>query len=153
MADLKHYFFYSKNLAIGPSGKVIPYPDSKFGYVIESKSASSLSDNSNTIWYGPYLTLEPGHYKVTISLMGKALNKTVMPTPLLYMNSNGFGGPTYYSETVYSSQLSSTHWTNFTFFINVQKPYPLTEFRGYLVYNGLGTYGQLMLNYIEVEYQ
>ena len=149
----KHYFFYSKNLAIGSSGKIISYPNSKFGYVIESSPANNLSGNGHTIWYGPYLTLEPGHYKVVISLMGKALNKTVVPVPLLYMNSNGFGGPTYYSETIYSSQLSSTQWTNFTFLINVQKPYPLTEFRGYLVHNGLVVYGQLMLNYIEVEYQ
>ena len=145
-------YFYSKNLAIGPSGRIAPYNDSMFGSVIQSNPANNLSGNGHTIWYGPYFTFEPGYYKVIISLRGGTYKKTSNNLPILYMNSNGFEGPSYYSIYIYSSQLSNRTWTALSFLIRINEPYPLTEFRGYLDYNDSGAYGWVMLNYIEVIY-
>ena len=145
-------YFYSKNLAVGPSGRIAPYKDSMFGSVIQSDPTNNLSGNSHTIWYGPYFTFEPGYYKVIISLRGGTYKKSSNNLPVLYMNSNGFRSQTYYSLNVYSSQLSSQTWTTFSFLIQINEPYPLTEFRGYLGYNDSGAYGWVMLNYIEVFY-
>jgi uncharacterized membrane protein len=144
-------FFYSKNLAIGASGKIVKYNGSRFGTVIESSPAANLSGNGANIWYGPYVTLYPGAYKAIISLRGGAYTQNHHPVPILFMNSNGYGSPTYYQTTIYSNQLSSNRWTNFTFYFNVTEPYPLTEFRGYIYYFENKALGFVILNYIEVE--
>jgi len=147
----KDYFFYGKMLSIGESGHVVKLPGSRFGYVIESRPALNLSGNGHAIWYGPYRTFEPGKYRVTISLEGGNYNNSTSNNPILYMNSNGYEGPTYYSATIYASQLSSISWKEFNFTINITKPFPLTEFRGYLDYNESGAFGYVYLNYIEVQ--
>jgi uncharacterized membrane protein len=147
------YYFYGKNLAIGMSGEVVKYNDSMFGYVIESHKATNLSNpDFANIWYGPYYTFLPGNYTVTISLKGGLYN-TSLPssTPLLYMDSKGWGSPYYYRTIITAGQLSSTSWTNITFNISISEPFPNTEFRGYLQYTNGVPNGYIILNYIEVK--
>ncbi|MGA7923619.1 MAG: DUF2079 domain-containing protein, partial [Thermoplasmata archaeon] len=55
---------------LGASGRIVPMNGTACGEVIQSRPASNLSGNNATIWYGPYATLLPGQYTVTLSLKG-----------------------------------------------------------------------------------
>lgn len=146
------YYFYGNRLNTGKSGIVATDNSSRFGTVINSRSADAAGHNDNNIWYGPYYTFPAGLYRISISLEGSLLNtSTGGRLPILYMNSNGIGSSRFYSAYVYASQLSKTHWTTISFVANMTEPFPHTEFRGYLIYAGGAPIGNVTLNYIQVE--
>jgi len=151
--EARFSFFTYKDLTVGTSGQVVRDRASRFGYIIESKNGfKTASGNPNyaAVWYGPYRTFLPGRYEVTMSLNGYGFNSSDIP--LLYVNSNGFGGSFYYSRYIDSAMISSNGWTNITFGIDISQPYPLTEFRGYLIYSNGKPAGLIQLNYVELEY-
>lgn len=144
------YYFNYRNLVVGLSGHVVANRTSMFGHVIEStdgRLTAPSNVNNAAIWYGPYLTFLPGAYRVTMSLSGTGPSGSA----LLFVNSNGSGGPYYYESTITASQMNGSGWSNITFTINITEPYFLTEFRGYLQYNGSIPAGTVSLNYIKLQ--
>ena len=143
------------DLALGPSGVVVPDPDSRCGSVIESRPAANLSGNGATIWYGPYATLLPGRYTATISLEGNLSGPGPSNAPVLRMDANASGTSFWYNVVISSDRVSTSHWTNFTFHFNVTRPTPKAEWRGYIVgptVGGVFVPGFARLNYIELNY-
>jgi len=143
------------DFAIGPSGVVIPETGTRCGTVVESSPASNLSGNNATIWYGPYSTLVPGNYTVTISLEGSLSGPGPTDAPILVMNANALGTGYWYYVVIQANEVSPTQWTNFTYHFELTSPHPNAEWRGYLAgptVNGVFVPGSDRLNYIELDY-
>jgi len=144
-----------KDLAIGASGVVVPETGTRCGSVIESQPASNLSGNGATIWYGPYSTLLPGNYTVTISLEGGLSAPGSNNAPILVMNANALGTGYWYDVVITANQVSTTQWTNFTYHFHLLSPVPKAEWRGYLAgptVDGQFVPGSTRLNFISIDY-
>jgi len=144
-----------KDLAIGASGVVVPETGTRCGSVIESQPASNLSGNGATIWYGPYSTLLPGNYTVTISLEGGLSAPGSSNAPILVMNANALGTGYWYDVVITANQVSTTQWTNFTYHFHLLSPVPKAEWRGYLAgptVDGQFVPGSTRLNFISIDY-
>jgi uncharacterized membrane protein len=145
-----NYYFSSANLSLGPDGRIAPSSTTKFGTAIESTAVATAAGNDG-IWYGPYVTLLPGTYRVGFNLTGVASNRS---EPLLILDSGvhlpGFTAGNLSWSVVYPSQLSSVGWTNLEYNITLGEPYPLVEFRGFLEFTKGVPNGMVALNYIEV---
>jgi uncharacterized membrane protein len=132
-----------RNFDLGPSGFVAHLKNSRYGYVIESRYAHRNEGVVyNTIWYGPYITLKPGAYilQMNLSVSGNG--------SVLYVD-----GSSIYSPLYYSLNLTSTHgWRTITVYFTVKEPYPISEFRGYLVYSNGTPAGRVILNYMVLKY-
>jgi uncharacterized membrane protein len=140
---------------LGASGVVVSSPGSLCGSIVESRPASNLSGNGANIWYGPYSLLLPGNYTVTASLEGSIGPPGTSDAPILVMNANAFGTSYWYDVVVQAFQVSTTHWTNFTYQFQLNQPHQDAEFRGYLAgptVNGQFIPGSDQLNYIEVDF-
>jgi uncharacterized membrane protein len=144
-------YFSAANLSLGPAGRVVPSPTAKFGSIVTSGN-SSFSPGNNAIWYGPYVTLLPGSYRVVFNLTGLATDAS---KPLLDLSAGIFStGGTLCNFTwsvVYARQLAPVGWTDLAYNLTLDKPYPLLEFRGLLELHDGVPNGTVTLNYIEVE--
>ncbi len=143
------------DFALGPSGAVVSAPGTPCGTILESRPASNLSGNGATIWYGPYSTLLAGNYTVTISLEGSILPPGSNESPILVMNANALGTAYWYDVVVQAFEVSTTHWTNFTYHFRLDSPHLGAEWRGYLAgptVDGQFIPGSDQLAYIEVNY-
>ncbi len=143
------------DLALGPSGVVVPESGTRCGTVVESRPAVDLSGNNATIWYGPYSTLLPGNYTVTISLEGALSGPGPSNAPILVMNANALGTGYWYDVVIQANEVSTTHWANFTFHFELDRPHVNAEWRGYLAgptVNGQFIPGSDRLNFIEIDY-
>lgn len=138
-----------RNLALGESGMIAGSPGSAFGSVIDSRNVPNATGDRTNIWYGPYVTLIPGRYMVTMNVRGYAFNNS-SNVPLVYVDSSGYSTPVLYSGNIYSDELSAAGWRNITFTISISFPYPNIEFRGYLLYTAGAARGFVALNYIQV---
>lgn len=144
------YYFSYRNLSTGPSGRVVADRTSMFGRVIESVNGRALQPgnvNNASIWYGPYITLLPGEYRVTFSLSGQGAT----PGALLYMDGSSYGLPYYYSSDVNATAVSGSGWSEISFTMNISLPFLMNEFRGYLIYRGGAPAGTVYLNYIRLQ--
>jgi uncharacterized membrane protein len=143
------------DLVLGPSGIVVPASGTRCGTVVESRPAINLSGNGATIWYGPYSTLLPGNYSVTISLEGALSGPGPSNAPILVMNANAVGTGYWYNVVIQANEVSTTQWTNFTYHFNLTSPQAGAEWRGYLAgptVNGQFIPGSDELNFIEVDW-
>jgi hypothetical protein len=141
------------DLTIGASGAVRPYAGSRCGTVVESSPASNLSGLGSVIWYGPYATLLPGNYTVTVSVEGNTSGPA--DAPVFRMDASAVGTGYWYQVEIRAYQVSATQWTNFTFHFNLSESHPHAEWRGYVSgqkVNGIFVPGNVVLNYIEVDY-
>lgn len=145
-----NYYFSSANLTLGPNGRVVLSPTSKFGTAIESTGTSSPG-GSNGIWYGPYVTLPPSSYRVVFNLSGVASDPSKPLVDLgvgVYLPDFSIGNLSW--SVVFGSQLSSGGWTDLDYNLALSEPLPLVEFRGFLAITGGVPNGMVTLNYIEV---
>lgn len=145
------YYFSYRNLTLGSSGRIVRDASSRFGYIIESTNglaAAPANVNNRAIWYGPYLSFLPGSYVLTISVSGST--PAVAGADILYVNANGYGAPFYYAGPLNSTAMPGGGWSYVRFYVNITEPYFLTEFRGYLIYNGDLPAGTVYLNYISL---
>lgn len=144
------YYFSAANLSLGPEGRVVPSSSSQFGVVIESTGAVPPAGN-NAIWFGPYVTLLPGTYRLVFNLSGVATSPS---TPVLelgagvYLPEFSVGNFTW--SIISSEQLSSRPWTDLEYNLTLSDPFPLVEFRGFLPFTDGVPNGVITLNYIEV---
>lgn len=144
--------YFGHMLSIGASGKVETHAESLYGTIIASIPANNSSGNNACIWFGPYITLMPGYYSVSLSLLGFPSNNSAYKSvPLVYLNSNGLDSPVFYSRTIYSNVLYASTWKNFTFDFKVTSITPSVEFRGYLYYTDGKANGYVALNYISLK--
>jgi uncharacterized membrane protein len=145
-----NYYFSSANLSLGAEGRIAQSSTSKFGTTIVS-TATPPGAGSEGIWYGPYVTLVPGTYRVVFNLTGVATNQS---EPLAILDAGvylpGFSVGNFTWSVVYPSELSSVGWTNLVHNITLGEPYPLIEFRGFLEFTNGVPNGMVTLNYIEV---
>lgn len=143
------------DFSLGPSGVIVPASGTSCGSIVESQPPSNLSGNNLTIWYGPYSTLIPGNYTVTVSLEGELSAPGPDNTPILVMTANAQGTSYWYYAIISANQLASTHWTNFTYHFQLTQPHPQAEWRGYLAgptVEGQSVPGTDRLNFIEIDY-
>ncbi len=134
-------------------GHILPSKSGKFVNVISTENHTVLTNTSNTIWYGPYMTFPAGNYSVTFSLMSGSFGYNLDPrVPLIYIDSSSIVGssPLLISKTLFASQLSRVEWTNVTCNITLSKPFPFLEFRGYLISSNGRFNGYVILNYIHI---
>ena len=140
-------------LALGPSGVVRNAPGTLCGSTVQSQPASNLSGNNATIWYGPYATLLPGNYTVTISLRGNLSAPAPLSSPVVVMDANALGTPLWYSVAISANQLSPTNWTTFTYHFALTEPHPQAEWRGYIAgphVGGVSEPGDIARQFIQV---
>ncbi len=141
------------NLRTGLSGHTEKFAGSAFGKVIASRNGNALDpsdSNRLNIWYGPYMTLLPGNYTVTFSIMIQPANGNAS-IPVTYMNSNSFGSPYYYSVNLSASSVGAGLFGRISFGFRCTEPAPLVEFRGYLLLAGNLPAGIVRLNYIHLQ--
>jgi uncharacterized membrane protein len=143
-------YFAPTDLSLGASGLELPAVESRFGTVISSTPVSDPTYVRSCIWFGPYTTLLPGTYNVTVNLTGELLPGGNPLLPIITMNGGPWFLPSLYNFTFYRSQFSTTGWTDLTWTLRLPLPYPLMEFRGYLTYRDGSPNGEVDLNYIEV---
>lgn len=145
------YVYGAGNLSLGPVGRVAPSTGAEFGTVIES-TGSTPAPGENAIWYGPYVTLPPGGYRMAVNLTG---NATVPTEPLLDLSVGIFstGGVlrNFTWTVVTAGQLAPVGWTDLLLNFTFDLPFPLVEFRGFLELHDGAPNGRVSLNYIEVE--
>lgn len=143
------------DLAIGPSGMVVPAASSRCGAIVETQRVSNLSGNNATIWYGPYSSLLPGNYTVTASIEGALSGPGPNNSAVLIMNANALGTAYWYYTAIQENELSTTQWTNFTYHFELAEPHPQAEWRGYVAgatVDGHFVPGTVKLNFIEIDY-
>jgi len=143
------------DFALGPAGAVVPSTGTPCGAIVESRQASQVVANGAAIWYGPYITLLPGNYAVTISLEGFVGGQGTGNEAILVLNANALGTDYWFDSVVRASELSTTHWTNFTYRFQLSEPHPDAEWRGYLeqlTVNGQIIPENVQLNFIEIDY-
>ncbi len=139
----------------GASGALVPDTGSECGDVIQSHPSSNLSGIGNSIWYGPYVTVLPGSYAVTVSLKGDFPVPTSGNPPVILLDASAQGTGYWYYTSIGANQLSTQHWTNFTYRYSLTEPYEGAEWRGYIdgeTINGTFVPGFSQLNYIEIQY-
>ena len=144
------------SFSLGASGALVSADGTRCGDEIVSSPAANLSGNGHTVWFGPYMTLLPGQYAVTMSLKGGVDAGKAGKTNILLLNGGGYGvSPAWYSFNLNGTQLSATTWTNITVDLNLTWPVAGVEFRGYLDFNGsvkpVVANGFVDLNYVEVD--
>ncbi len=121
---------------LGPSGRVIPDPGTPCGSEIESIPTVS-GTNEHSVWFGPYITLLPGQYNVTMSLRGGLYAGKPATSQIVYLDGSGYGtNGSWYAFNLDAAQLSADSWTNVTIHLNLTRPVSGAEFRGYLDYTG-----------------
>ncbi len=150
-----HTLYCSDSLDLGPSGAVMTDPGTVCGSVIRSDPASNLSGNNATIWYGPYSSLIPGNYSVTISLRGEFPVPDPSNPGVVFMDAGAQGTASWYGIVVTGDQLSPSQWTNFTYFFNLTHAAIDAEWRGYITgatINGTFVAGVVQLQSIELNY-
>ncbi len=144
-----------RDLSIGASGAIVSESNSTCGQVIETVPASNLSGVGNSIWYGPYLTVLPGTYTVTVALKGDFPYPTSGDPNVAVLDASASGSAYWYYQVITADQVSLTHWTNFTFRYSLVEPYASAEWRGYLsgaTVNGTFEPGFIELDYIQIDY-
>lgn len=141
----------------GPSGQIVAQAGTLCGTEIRSVPATSLLGSGATVWYGPYLTLLPGNYTVTISLRGAVYPGVSPSSPIVDLNGQAFGLTYWYSVAVNATELNPLNWTEFDFHFAITHPVSLAEFRGYVVSSSTAApetaNGQVELNFIRVVQQ
>ena len=147
--------FYGSKVYVG-DGRVVPNPDATYNYSVES--VSPLSSNLSclncpyvieNLWFGPFLTLYPGTYTVTISIRADAFrNATVnASTPALWVDSSGFDTPLWYNNlNVTYGDLHKTGWATVSFDFTLSELVYSVEVRGYVLSQNM----VLNLNYINI---
>jgi uncharacterized membrane protein len=129
-------FLCPSSLSLGPSGSVAPAAGTPCGSEVASVPAANLSGNGHTVWYGPYITLLPGLYNVTMSVEGGINQGMPATASILYVNGNGYGmSTTWYSFHLNAATLRPNQWVNVTVHLNLTAPVSGVEFRGYLDYS------------------
>lgn len=144
------YLYPGKNLVIGPSGTLVQNSRARFGTTIQSQNVSNDIVSSTNMWYGPYQTFPQGNYTLVVNLSG-GLNAGVNSgLPILYLN----GGPNYlpalYNRFLTACDFNMSGWTDIVINFALSSPFPLVEFRGYLVYNNGKADGHVSLNFMEL---
>ena len=145
------YYFTFANLSLGPWGTIAPSSSAKFGKEIESRNLTQPGNNT-AIWYGPYVDLVPGAYRVVFNVSGLASAPTEPLAELsvgVYFTGQALANLTW--SVVYSDQLASVDGTRLSYDITLNETLPLVEFRGFLARAGGAPNGVLSLNYIEVD--
>ena len=145
------YYFTFENLSLGPLGRVVPSSFSRFGSEIQSRNVTH-PEGTNDVWYGPYVDLPPGAYRVVFNLTAVATNPT---EPLAELNVGVYFTGTVLANlswsVVYPSQLASKGGTDLEYYLTLNEACPLVEFRGYLAFPQGAPNGRIALNYIEVD--
>ena len=121
--------FNYTNLFVGLDGKLIADKSSPNGYAIESNLESAQDNN---IWYGPYILLSPGIYKLTVSMELCGNNNSNYTGEAVTLNGELNGYISFYSVNVTASSLSFLHWQNVSIDFNISQFSMNAEFRGYL---------------------
>ena len=121
--------FNYTNLFVGLDGKLIADKSSPNGYAIESNFKSAQDKN---IWYGPYILLSPGLYKLTVSMELCGNNNSNYTGEAVTLNGELNGYISFYAVNVNVSSLSFLHWQNISIDFNISQFSLNAEFRGYL---------------------
>lgn len=143
-------YYTAANLTVGPSGRVRPDASALFGTIIESQPVTEPSQANRSIWYGPYVSLPPGAYRITANLSGTLLPGGDFSQPILTMTGGPYFVRPIYNISVHASQLASKGWSTISWSIDLTAAWPLMEFRGYLEYSDGRPTGSIELNYLEV---
>lgn len=123
--------------SLGASGRLIAAAGTACGSAIESAPAANLSGNGHTVWFGPYISLLPGSYSVTLSLKGGLDSGKPASTHVVLLDAGAYGTTSpWYSVNLNATALSPKTWTNVTFPLNLSTPVSGAEFRGYIDYSG-----------------
>ncbi|MGA7922555.1 MAG: hypothetical protein WCA77_01070, partial [Thermoplasmata archaeon] len=96
-----------------------------------------------------------GQYTVTLSLKGDFPFPLTSPAYVIFMDASALGTSNWYAVYIPSSELSLTHWTNFTYTFVLSEPHPDAEWRGYIsgaTIRGTFVPGFSELNFIQVGY-
>ncbi len=144
-----------RDLSIGASGALVSESNSSCGQVIETVPASNLSGTGDSIWYGPYLTVLPGTYTVTVTLRGDFPHNTSGNPNVAILDASGSGSGYWYYQVITADEISLSHWTNFTYRYSLVEPYASAEWRGYVsgaTVNGTFEPGFVELDDIEIQY-
>lgn len=139
---------------LGASGTLEPSSETPCGSLVQSTPRSNLSGNNANIWYGPYISLLPGTYSVTVSLEG-SFPVPGIDAPVVYLDASGAGTGWWYQSTVTADEVSATHWTNLTYEYTITEPASGAEWRGYVdgaEVNGTYVPGYVQMGFIEVNY-
>ncbi len=139
------------NLSIGPLGFPTPNATSRFGTVIESHFSAPGPAGDLNVWYGPYAVYPAGAYVLTLNLsVAPLLGVSTEATPVLTID----GGPAYlpylFNETLVLSEFPTSGWEELHVALTIPEPYPMMEFRGYLVTEGGSPVARVTLNYLEL---
>ena len=143
------------DFSLGASGRLEAANGTQCGSEIISVPASNLSGNGHSIWYGPYATLLPGRYMVTMSIEGGVNPGQPATASFGVLDGSAYGLPSnWYSFNVRSTNISATQWRTVTVWLNLTHAVSGAEFRGYINYSGVpkpsSATGFLDLNYIEI---
>lgn len=117
------------NLFPGADGRLIADNYSPNRYAIESTFNSAQDEN---IWYGPYILLSPGSYKLTVSMELMGDNNSNYTGTAVTLNGELNGYISFYSVNISASMLSFKHWQNVSINFNITQFSLNAEFRGYL---------------------
>jgi uncharacterized membrane protein len=100
------------------------------GSVIQSLNET---DRVGQVWTGPGVYLQPGNYTVIVEVQVVGQNLTEDPTAhTVRIDIGGFGG-TLLNESLPASTFSPGEWTNLTFPISLDQPFPSLNVQGFLV--------------------
>ena len=147
------YYFTALNLSLGRAGVVQSLASSRFGQVIGTLPIDRAEPGNVSVWYGPYVTLMPGTYRVTFNVTGAIPSPTLGSEVVAWLNASWDSGRSgLFTIAVNGSGLAGPGWHDFRYTIDLRAPYPDLEFRGYVIADRNGSLdASLTLNYVEVQ--
>lgn len=133
--------FYFKNLFTA-GGKIVSDPTSTFGKAIAFIPTYYYRD---VVWFGPYLVLPPGDYKVTFRIKtDKKIDNLLITLDVV----SSRGKKLLALRNVYGDEVQENIWTNISLIFHVDSYEYYVEFRGINPSNNTNIY----LDYIKLEY-
>ncbi len=127
-------YYWGNALNIGPAASVVPASNAPFPDVIQTNP-----NVTGTAWYGPYNSLAPGRYTMTMVL-------SVRPEPgvpslqrsqtFLVVQVGSFGYGNWVDQGITLADLSGGNQTQLKYTFTVTSPVTNIEFRGFQVDTG-----------------
>lgn len=128
-------YYWGHGLDVGPAARVVGASDAPFPQVIETDPRIP-----NVAWFGPYTSLEPGNYTVTLLLTAVPAGgglATSPGEPILRIQFGSFGYGNWLDATYPLSQLDTGGPVTLTIPFRLTVPVTNVEYRGFQVGTGV----------------
>lgn len=103
--------FNSTNLDIGTGGSVVSCHDSRSGKAIFGQSKENVNQ---TIWYGPYTTVSPGNYSLTVSYKIDSVGAFRQNQTAFNLSGFVYHGDIIFSRNITFAESENNTWQKLT---------------------------------------